>query len=381
MFTEATNSFYDDHFKKWKKIDRFLNGTDLAEELEDGTYEDPDRATYRKRNFDFHPLTSNAIQKLIGMLYINESEIEREYESISFDDSIFTHIGPESEDYQLILTRIATNLLAFNSCGIIVKPGETVQVVNPINVPRWMDQEIIIKSKIASPSQDISESEKIIDIWTHYTPDGYDVYSKDDDEEKLLTSREYPTTFLDQNDQPFNPAFRVNLTWDQSLGHELARQHRSIFMLRSSIDTSLQEAINSGSIQIGVDDVLLMDDIIDKIGRKSKYIPYKNKPHKPISIPTGPIEQGMKHLKEKEKSFKQITGQVGNNVQTNSATESVINAKTGVDALLSILGMEMASIEEEILKRMAIIQQPSLTGSMRLKQINVTYPETYVSTS
>lgn len=375
----SKNVEYKQKIEEWETTHRFLTGDDVELELRKGSFEQESRYQIRKEMADFHPLTRNMILRLVGGLF--SADIDRDDAGL-IPDSFYVNSGINGEDYDVLLYKLVQTAISYNRVGIGVKPGNKVEIIPPINIPRWNEEGIIVKGK-QNITGDLTSSEMLRDVWSVHYPYGYEVYGKDDDgNDTLLSTKEYGVT-MEMNDKPTSPYFMSNKLWNNSLGYELARTHRSIFRLRSALDAGVVEAINSSVIQAAVgEDEDFAQSLSDALKKNKAYIPYDKElgEHKPLSLPTGPLEQGDKMLNDKIKELKDTVGHFGNNVQTNSATESIINAKSGIDAILVSLGKFVASIEEEILKRVAIMNDITLNNSDELNNIKCTYPTQFIST-
>lgn len=377
--TKSKNIEYENKLPKWQIIHRFLTGENIEKELKQASFEQKSRYESRKNLSDFRPITRQIIMRLVGSLY--SSEVEREDAGL-IPDSFYRSAGINNEDYEVLLYKIAQTAISYNRVAIGVKPGPKLEVITPISVPRWKKDSIIVKSN-RSLDRGIEKPEKVEDVWVVHKPFGFKVYAQDDDGKSVDTGlgRQYPIEFR-INNKPQSPYFMSSKLWTAAFGYEVARSHRSIYRMRSSIDAGLVEAMNSSVIQaaVGGDEDFAMA-FKDALKRNESYVPYEKElgEHKPLSLPTGPVESGMDLLEKKEDSINELIGHFGNAVQNNTATEATINAKSGIDALLTTLGAFMSSIEEDILRRVAIMNDVALNNSNELNEISVNYGNEFIS--
>jgi hypothetical protein len=351
MITKAENQQYKQRAQQWQVAQDFVKGdpSKVKAYLDQGMYEQSRRYEKRKKLADFSPLTSSHIGKIVNIAMA--SSIDRQ---TPLPQSYFDAAGPQSQSYRTLMQQAAFNLVTYNATGIVVT-ADNIAVHTPLSIPRWTNRATVVKSFVPAPNQSVFEDERIIEAWTLYTPDGWAMYVQDDKDEVVIDQGEYGITYTDEFGEPVPPAQRFSFSGsDQpALGIQLANTHQSIYRMRSSIDSAAKEAINSSLIQFGAgSDKDFIELLSNKLKNDESFVPYKKDygEHKPLSLPTGPIEEAAKVLREKEEKMSRIVGIYADRALENTATGARISSETGIVAIARELAARMESIENTVLR-------------------------------
>ena len=353
MITKAKNHQYKNRIKGWELARDFVKGDPdrIRIHLDQGMYEQSRKYDKRRALADFSPLTSSHIGKIVNITMA--SDIERQSQ---LDETYLGAAGPQGQSYQTLMQQAAFNLVTYNATGIVVT-ADNIAVHTPLSIPRWTKRATVIKSLIPAPNQSVFEDEKLMHAWTLFTPEGWETYvvQDEDDEEMLIDRGEYDITYENEFGQPVSPAQRFSFSGsDQpALGTQLANTHRAIYRMRSSVDSAAKEAINSSLIQFGAgSDKDFIELLSSKLKNDESFVPYKREygKHEPLSLPTGPIEEASKILKAKEDKMSRIVGIYADRALEGTATGARIRSETGIVAIARELAARMESIESTVLR-------------------------------
>lgn len=377
MITEATNAQYDQSQANWSLTKTFLEGSKSVESsLVRGHFENVSRHRRRKKLADWRPLTRHIMMRLVGQIYTRTEDIERQMGPIS--DDWLSAAGTKDEDWAIVVMQMALTLATYNAAVVTVNPtgsGAEVSVASPLAMTRWTDTSSIIKGQMAVDAA-IDQDQEMIDTYTLYEPDSWAVYVEDGDSEQLIDSNNYGRTFS-LGGRPHAPVLRLEMPWQQSLGLEVAMAHRAIYRMQSAVDAGLYEALASTTIQAAVgSDQELIDAFANSLKDGDSFVPYDTErgEHKPLALPTGPLETGRQTIDDKRDSLYEVLGQtMADNAQM-SATQAALNAKSGIQSTLSTLALTMQDAEERVLRMVA--QALDVTQA-EPTDIAISYPTDY----
>lgn len=380
------NKEYKSKVNAWRRIKAFLTGEGTEKFMIQGLFEQDERYKRRKQMADFQPLTRAIIGRLTGMVFNTSADIV--YEGVDVIPSTFWDAaGTREQDFRLQMHTLLTKLLAYNSCSVIVKSGPEpkIEVVDPLQVPRWNGDDVVVVKAQREKETSILEDQETETVYIAYYPDRWEMIRVDkksgDKNFVVVDSDDYGHTFTIDG-RSVSPALRVSMDWPVSLGAEISKTHKAIYQMESAVDSGTMEAIKSSTIQAAVGgDEEAAEEFVVALKKGKPYVPYDKDrgEHKPLSLPTGPLEQGVGTLKRKRKALEQTLGIVLNeNSQSQSATEANIKAKSGLEATLSMAATVMESVETNVLRRVAQASNTNLTDR-QISAISVTYPRDFMS--
>ena len=374
-----TNKTYDSNIHNWNKTDAFLTGDNVEAYLLKGVYEKDGRFKKRVQLTDFQPITRQIISRLSGMVS-NTQNIEITGTDILPDDFLNT-AGQNDESFRVMMKRLSSILFSFNDGGVVVHPGPRprISIHKPQLIPRWIDSRVVVVESMRKLQATIKEPESSETVYVIYKPDSWEMVKvKKEGSENVITTidkNDYDHTFI-INGVEVSPAMRVTFGFSTAIGVELAKTHEAIYRMESAVDAGTYEAIVSSTIQAAVgSNEELAKEFVKALKEKQGYLPYSKDvgEHKPLALPTGPLDIGINTIERKKKAMMKALGGVMDEISNRSATEANIRSKSGLESTLSIAASNMESIEENILRRVAQASNTSLTQS-QLEQITVTYP-------
>jgi hypothetical protein len=383
MITTATNAAYDHMLQSWHMTQRMTQPDNAKRELIQGAYESNSRFEARMRLTDFHPLTSTILQRLVGMLYARQEDIERDT-PLDLDN-----IGAMGESMNTIASEIAMNLLLYNDAVVVVE-SDGVKVSPPIACPRWQEGSFFtIRSTRQAEAVGPAMDQEIRHVWTVYESGGFTIYGQEEnpqgDKEDVVVQPFTPwnpddieTVFRLRQD-PVPPVLRPEMHWERALGAAIARGHRAIYRAESRCDTAELEAAASTKIQAGVGaDEDLAEAFAEALKRDRSYVPYSDEmgEHKPLSLPTGPSEALRETIQAKERRLYEVMGITMAANANRSATEAMIDLSTGVAATLSTLADKMQDVERDLLQLLEQARNVQ-TRLGRPTDVSVSYPSDF----
>ena len=389
--TDSANVEYSKNRADYRVVSDLMEGnarTIASRYLRQGTYENTTKFEIRQHISDFHPYTSRLLSNLVGMLYRDPEAIQRSLPSNVVPQVFFRNAGRRGEGFNQLVEEFALNTLAFNASGFIVTPQQSripnLSIVSPINVPRWNDTRTVVTSHMTAPGNSITQDEEMMKVWVAYAPDGFEIFKQErrgkTKKDVRISQQDYDHTFTDGNGNEIAPAQRIGFWADASLGAQIAHQHLALYRLRSGRDVSVNEALRSAAIQTGTgNDTDFAEAIKQTFKNDNPFVPYSKDigEHKPLSLPTGPLEEAREVIKEKEDQLNRIVGNFADeSLQT--ATEIRVRSETGVEAILSTLANFMETNETLMLRIVAQAFNRNVTDQ-QLQRINVTYPTSFIS--
>jgi len=390
MITKAEHAHHGKHKRDWELIRRMLTGDGAKAELAKRYFEEhPDHFKQRKRDADFTPLTRRHVSRIVGMLFQAYDDVSRSAPLLDLSS-----VGPDGESYTVQLIDLATKLLTYHEAYLVFKPNSGLKVVGPLSVPNWVRDEYVVKGSRVEPRQSVFNNIQETKTWTRYTPEEYEVYTKDtedgEDKDVLLESGvwavnqdgEADAYFVDEDGARMPPIVHVSLPWEARFGLLLARKHRAIFEMRSRRDFAASTSMN-GLLQVGVDGEDIAEQIKDAI-ENSRILPFKKDAgkHQGIAYPTDGIKMGTAVIEEKQKELDEIAFKTLNEATRKTATEARLQHTGGAAAALTVLASTIEDAERRILKIMTQAQDFRYAGPNPIEigsefDVSVSWPKDY----
>lgn len=357
---EAQNKHYRQRKSDWETARRMYTGDFSPESLlPRGPYESKLAYEKRVKIADFHRHTALLIGRLSGSLMQRESEVERTLGTLTED--LLASVGPDGESYRQQLSVLADSLLLYNEVWLWVRPagaGAELHVVNPLQVPRWKDGEVLMlgtRSKEAS----LFEPEETQTTYTRHLPGGWETYILEENEagktkRKQIDSGTYGPDgkgfFVDEDGNPAPPIFRVQMPWDSPFGLTVAQSHAQLYRMRNELDMGSTAGLNSSMATVTGVDSDGEDKVVDglKDGEQLIFLP-EDASMDPFELATGNIEAAEKRLENKREDFYRTAYQSLEEA-SQSATGRAIEHSQGPAAALSQLAGASESAEESVLR-------------------------------
>jgi hypothetical protein len=350
--SKATNAHYDEHLRSWNLIRRLHTGDQVSAELVQGAFESDLAFKARKDTVDWKPHTRDLISRLVGELFSRSGEVVRETE---IDDAYLSAIGPSDQSYVTQLINLTETLIAYDECWAIMDPAQGLMITGPQHVPRWTQDAVVLKGT-RTMGDSVFGDEQEQEAWTIYRDDSYEVYVQSDKEgvdEERVDGGEYEEGF--SFDGP--PAQRIVLPWKVPFGRSVARAHRSLFRIKSKMDSALTNSLGGGLLQVATGGSGEMADAIKQALKSGAIaVPYDKEhgQHKSLNVGTKGLQHGSEALKRKRQelyrtayqSLSQASGRM-------TASEVDARNRSGPAAAMSVLAETIQSAEESLLRVVA----------------------------
>jgi hypothetical protein len=342
----SSNTHYDQNIRSWNLIQRMHSGDQVSAELRQGAFES-DLAYEARKDADWKPHTRDLISRLVGELFSRSGEVVRETE---IDDQYLAAIGPEGESYVTQLINLTETLIAYDECWVVMDPAQGLMIAEPQHVPRWTSNAVVLRGTRTTGGS-VFGDEQEEQAWTIYRDDSYEVYVQSDKEgvdEERVDGGAYEEGFA--FDGP--PARRITLPWKVPFGRSVARAHRSLFRIKSKMDSALTNSLG-GLMQIATGgDAEMADAIKSALKSGAIAVPYDQEhgQHRSLNVGTEGLQHGSEALKRKRKelystayqSLSQASGRM-------TASEVDARNRSGPAAAMSVLAETIQSAEESIL--------------------------------
>ena len=381
MITIAKNELFKDKSPQWTATQQMYTGKGVTAQLHQGYFEPDSHFHKRASQADFQPVTRDIISRLVGQLFERRDEIVRELGPLSEAD--LERIGPKGESWTVLMMQVAENLLAYNSCVVVLRPEiPSVYVETPLVMPRWTATEAVITSE-RSMTDSVFQDEELQDTWTRYFPEGWGVYVQEDGKDVPIEEgfwRDEQSFFVDRDGLRVPPVIRAEMPWSSCFGHLVAQAHAAIYRMESTLDFASSGSLH-GLVQLGVgSDSELATEISDALEDGRRFIPYDRDKgeHKPLAVPTAGLEMTAQLIEKKRENLYETSYQSLTQI-ARSATEAASDHQSGPAAALSVLGETMASIEARTLSLLAqATDMESFAGpAPQDPGISVSYPSDF----
>lgn len=257
-------------------------------------------------------------------------------------------------------------------------------------MPRWTEEEAVITGTRSS-GDSVFEDEKTQKTWTRMTPRGFEVYVREETagghEQKRVDQGRWAVNedgeenaFFVLGGQPTAPVLRIEMPWEARFGYQVAKMHRAIYRMESSLDFAAEGSLH-GLLQIGTGSDSDLADTIEKALKKGKrHIPYDKEKgaHKPIALPTEGVKTTKELVERKEESMYEASFQTLREAAQQSATEVAVRQSIGPASALSVVASVMEDAEERLLRLLAQTKDMTLAGPNPTDPgIEVSWPRDY----
>ena len=361
---DATNSHYDQMRPDFRTAKRMFTGDFSPKQLlPRGPFESELHYEARTRIADFHRHTAILIGRLSGSLMQREGDVERTVGQLT--PSLMASIGPEGESYRQQLSVLIDSLLLYNEAWVWVNPtgadaggGAQLHVVDPLQVPRWKDDSVLMLGTASKPNVPIDQPEETDTTYTVHRPDGYRTYmiqTNDAGKEKRVEvdSGSYgdEAFFVDEDGRPAPPIFRIRMPWASPFGLSVAESHQQLYKMRNELDMGSTSGLNSSIATVtGVSGDEQEQKVVKamKNGDQLVFLPDEAE-MEPFELSTGNIEAAEKRLQAKREDMYR-TAYANLEESAQSATAAAVNRGESVGAALSQLAGTVESAEETMLR-------------------------------
>lgn len=334
----------------------------------------------RVRTSDFTPWLGTIVDTLAGMLFAVEERATRVWTQDDEEGVAGSGLGDPHDpktvagrlvrdadgkgtSWKTVWRQCAIDLITYRQIWVLVDTVDgipVVKLVNPLMVPNWIEGKNGITEALMCEESDLrtslmqSSTEKTYVRWTLA---GWERWTKDEDGTPRQLQPLTPYAYVDRQQRPTLPIFRIELPMRRYVTWLLAKKAMVIFNQESVRDFALRIS-SFAKLVLGVKTGNQYEQLINKILQGNNVYaedPDNKGAHRYIAPPSDPVKIASEILKDKREDFwasgfKMYADAIKGREKT--ATEVKQDVAAGVGAFLGLLAAAVDDAENGSLWRL-----------------------------